>query len=609
MNISPGTLRLAEPAASTSSRLLADAVMASLAAFFSTRDHRPSAEHWHALRAIAETMEDMADGVAESKVFLSSVDPGGGKTQTVAHFARALVASAAHQNTGMVICVGRLAEAEALVAALDVPRDRLAVLTSRDSTNALGGAPVDDAQVLITTQQRVEKATADGRAFNDTVSFFYRGAPRAVRVWDEAWLPGRAATLGQDDLLFLVKLIRPMSSAFADHLLSFSASLGKQADGALVDVPDFEGEHGVALEEVLAAAIGSDSALRDDQQNAAVALRLMSGQSVRCAHDGPGGSALLTYTDHLPEDLRPLLVLDASGRVRDTYRQIEQHRGGLVRLPAIVKDYSPLTIYSWRTGGSKTAFAAKTPGAARLTDHIAATIASKPAEDWLVVIHRRSGKVGDVEHQIRRALPVPVTGRLRFLPWGQHMATNDFADVPNVILAGTLFMAPSYYRALTHMVQAVPVANGAVSHADIIQTQRGENANLVLQAVCRGRVRKSDGPRCLPMTAYIIAAARSGIPDDLPAIFPGAKVLPWGPQDAPKGNVKKALDYVRVEMGRGAQWVPHSAICKAIGLDRSNCRARVLRSAQWQTGTADLGLVVARGPGRGFGLRRTNVVG
>jgi hypothetical protein len=34
------------------------------------------------------------------------------------------------------------------------------------------------------------------------------------------------------------------------------------------------------------------------------------------------------------------------------------------------------------------------------------------------------------------------------LHWGAHDATNDYANVPNIILAGTLFLRPSYYEAL-----------------------------------------------------------------------------------------------------------------------------------------------------------------
>ena len=65
---------------------------------------------------------------------------------------------------------------------------------------------------------------------------------------------------------------------------------------------------------------------------------------------------MLTYRDTLPDDLAPLLVLDASARVRQTYRWMEQRRGSVVRLTPATKNYEPLTIHTWQTSGSKSGF-------------------------------------------------------------------------------------------------------------------------------------------------------------------------------------------------------------------------------------------------------------
>ena len=54
--------------------------MTTLRAFFDAAGHNPSVDHWRALEAIASTMEDMADGCCERRVFLSAVDPGVGKS-------------------------------------------------------------------------------------------------------------------------------------------------------------------------------------------------------------------------------------------------------------------------------------------------------------------------------------------------------------------------------------------------------------------------------------------------------------------------------------------------------------------------------------------------
>ena len=56
----------------------------------------------------------------------------------------------------------------------------------------MGKAVVNDAQVLITTQQMVERRLNGGN-FKNASKFHFRGHPRAVRIWDESYLPRRSS--------------------------------------------------------------------------------------------------------------------------------------------------------------------------------------------------------------------------------------------------------------------------------------------------------------------------------------------------------------------------------------------------------------------------------
>ena len=103
------------------------------------------------------------------------------------------------------------AEARTIATELGIPREHLAVLTSDAEVNALSGAAPGSAQVLVTTQQRIEMA-CDGRSFEDVGAFHYQGRPRAILLWDESWLPGTAVTLDRDNLLALVKPMRGVAS-------------------------------------------------------------------------------------------------------------------------------------------------------------------------------------------------------------------------------------------------------------------------------------------------------------------------------------------------------------------------------------------------------------
>ena len=584
---------------------LATTTLDSLRAFFATTSHNPSADHWGALSDVAEHLEAMADHQLPPKVYLSSLCPGLGKSQTTLHFARALLASADHRGVGMLICVGRISEAASMASALANHKASVAVLTSDKDANALGGVSSDNigsAQILITTQQRIERAS-DGRAFETIAAFHYNGAARAVRVWDEAWLPGVAVTLNPDDVGVLFKAAQKVSPAFNAALWAFAALLRTVESSDLVDVPDWQQLHGVSLQDLMAALPGGDGIVRDDDRMIATSLFILAGRSARAWKDNKGGGVVLSYRDTLPEDLRPLLVLDASGRVRHTYHDMTQCRD-VVRLREGVKDYSPLTIHHWKTSGAKQGF--KNNGA-ELARGIARTILTKPGEDWLVVVHRPDGRVGNVEKDVRRFLAKGiVAGVVSFISWGSHMATNDFVDVGNLILAGTLFMRPSHYVALTHLAQDRPTADGLASQEEIERTTQGEHANLVLQAVCRGRVRRSDGGRCYPMDAYIIASQRSGIAQALPTIFPGCTVKAWEPLEKPPlaGTLNDAAQFLRSEILRGVEWVSGRSIAVALGMDWANFHRRFVRTTDWAEVMAVAGVDELIGARNALGYRK-----
>src|SRR5215212_4181101 len=65
--------------------------------------HRPSRRMWRGITDLADCLQRMADGECEPRFYVSSLDPGVGKTQTVIHFLRALLASREHDHVGVVL--------------------------------------------------------------------------------------------------------------------------------------------------------------------------------------------------------------------------------------------------------------------------------------------------------------------------------------------------------------------------------------------------------------------------------------------------------------------------------------------------------------------------
>lgn len=572
-----------------------------LKADFITKSHYPSPRMWAALSSIVGTLEQMADGTAKPKVHLSSLDPGVGKTQSIVQFLPVLLASQLHQDVSVIICAGRLRQIEAVVADArnaGLGDENFAVFTSDRELNKLGRGIEDrlNARVLFTTHAMVMKQCEDGGSFTEATDFHYRHQPRDVRVWDEAITPGLAVTLNQIDITSLIKPLSAQSDSFSARLFDLASDLRHKKDQARFTVPDLEAECGVDLNSLERAF----SEAPEDQKIAANALWFLLGKQVTVRMDGRFGNAMLDYRETLPKGLAPLLVLDASSRrdVRETYNLWEAHRGGIIRLLEAPKDYAPLTIHHWAVSGSKSTFRDPTRGA-RLIRGVANTINLKPTEKWLVVHHK------DPEFETKvRALLTAEAADIAFLNWGAHDATNDYADVPNVILAGTLFFRPSHYEAIGRAAAGHPSSAGAFPRDQFERVRRGEHRHMILQAVCRGRVRKCDGSRCPPSNVYIVASRGSRIGDDLPNIFPGCHVVPWVPIETQlKGQVGDAVSFIldRTETG---SFVSDAEVMEHLRIkDSSNFRRCVKKHADFVRVLDERGVWLSK-DGRRSGFQR-----
>lgn len=569
-----------------------------LRTLFDAKFHHPSPTMWAALADIVKTLEDMAKGTAEAAVHLASLDPGVGKTQSVAQFLPVLLASRDHSDVSVLVCAGRLEQIKDLIRdaqAAGLSDQEFAVFTSDDGLNGLGRGQHDrsNARVLFTTHAMVMKRCAGG-AFAAVSEFHYRHTPREVRVWDEAITPGLEVTLSHHDLASLIKPVSQLSPKLAERLSNLFAQLLGCRDGDQFTLPDLASECRVDLND-LEGILDTATA---DQKTAANTLWFLYGKTVTVRLDGRYGNAMLDYRETFPPDLAPLLVLDASSRraVRATYPLWEAGRGGIKRLLEAPKDYSPLTIGVWQTGGGKGSF--KKNGQ-RLVQGVANEINLRAAEKWLVIHHKDPA----FEETVRALLSADAQD-VQFRHYGAHEGTNEYADYPNVILAGTLFLRPSHYEALGRAAAGLPSSAGPFPREVFEQVRRGEHRHLILQAVCRGRVRKCDGARCPPSRVYIIASRASRIADDLASIFPGACIEAWEPvQRTLTGKIGAAAAYI-IDRAKGGALVPFTDVMRHLGItDKSNFNRTIRKHEDFVEALAEHG-IAAWPTERSTGYRR-----
>lgn len=580
---------------------LAELTMADLRSYFlEATNHRPTEQMLDALGAAAKVLERMAEGDCSQSYFLSSLDPGVGKTSMIKMFIKSLVASPNHSDVGVLICVARLAEIKTLVQEMNLLNEDYAVFTANTemNTRGLGKDCSGAARVLFTTQQMVESRSESCSSFGDLAEFRHNGKPRAVKIWDESLLPGQPIILGKPDVLKLAGgLLKAGFVELAGRAEDLSQSIRGTTNGSKVTVPDLsEFLHDEdRFETILDALEGKTEEIR-----AVKALRILSGRLTTLSNDGNGRYTVLTYRECLPPDFAPALILDASGRVRETYTMWNRSpRGNLERLPEAPKRYSNLTAHVWTTSGAKSTFRAP-KRRDEMVDGIASLISTKPNDKWLVIHHKAEASF-DIAKSVTALLPENLHSNVSFLPWGSHKATNDFVAVPNIILAGTLFLPSSQYEALGRLSLATPDRD-RLDKDSYNALVLGEHMDQILQAACRGSIRQSRDGDCPPSNLYVIASKKSGIRDVLRHVFPGCKLKPWkAVPSVLKGKVKDATEFIKEELGQNSeQLLWFKSVMEAIGMkDTKNFRSRVRKNLEFIAEMEAAGIVeVSEGRGR-----------
>lgn len=542
-----------------------------------------------ALRELVATMAAMAEGKAPPVFHLSSLDPGIGKTTALICFVHELLRSGKHKDVAVLLCFSHLEEIVRLVEEMGLDEADFAVLTSNERVNALSDTQANQARVLFTTHAMLRSRCRD-LSFEEVEVFHYQGLVREVRIWDEAMLPGEVVSINTDQLAALRAPLRMSHPALAEAVEELEQALKASGGRGTYDWPNLEEVTGVSLWSAKKGLAQGDATRLDS-------LYALSGRCVLLRKDTNASTVItaLDSRDAIPNDLAPVLILDASGRVRSTYSQWEQRKGNLVRLPSAVRNYPNLTVRVMDRGAGKNAW--RSNGEA-LALEVAKLIDSKPSEEWLVIYHKAVNG-GTIPDQIMGLLNTNPS-RVSFLNWGKHHGTNEFRHIRNVILTGLNNHPETDYEMKARYYSEVPNDQGAPKTI-VDDMQAGEHKHHILQALCRSALRQGSGLECAHCNAYIIAPKRSGARGLLLEVFPGCKVGTWKPsKQKTRGKVQEALAYVQMYFEDHPDGVLlFTELRSVLGYDASNFRNRIRNHHSFKTGLEGLGVEeVIHGNGR-----------
>lgn len=534
-----------------------------------------------ALKSVLQHMEDhlfATRAPSDLRYYLSSLDPGKGKTEATCMFLKAWKASGFREGGGVLVAVSRLAEIIEYIERSQLDEEDFAVLvSSKEALGTRGRNDGSEAPVLFTTHEMIRRRSRKVGLFAALSCFHYQGLPRTCRIWDEAMMPAQPRSIRLDAIRSLLEPLRPINPKGAEYLGQLINDTVRTPAGTTLRLPLLLGQ--------LKTGAGL---LPLHVQELLETLGLLAGKEVTVMSDNRYGSHFVAAVDELPADFAPAIILDASGRVRETYRIWEKTRGNLVRLPPAANDYSKLTIHHWDRPGSRSSLLEPKARQA-LLQVVTDLIDAQPSEEWLVIHHKACGEI-DVQKELLALIDAERAGQVHFCHWGAHHGTNAYRKARHVVVVGLLHYSQSTYQAHIHAA-AGEVAGEACPETRLAMAI-GEHQHNLLQAICRASVRNSSSGVCGACTAYVIGKVGKYTKEWLSAAFPNANVKNWTPYFRPlRGHTKKvteALDRRFADFDVCA--VRKADLRMEVGLGRSQDLAQILSREEVQKWLADRGL-------------------
>jgi hypothetical protein len=372
----------------------------------------------------------------------------------------------------------------------------------------------DNAQFLLVTHSRIRGGGSVAPRLK------YRGGERSLVIWDETLLVSDHRCIRHADIQSAIGWLEPQvdalasgNAAKADRVAALryartcettlaqelarqrAAQNGKPLPVRLpVIEPEELDKHRMALGAIKGNAVALD-ALSD--------MFDLAGLPVRVLDRVDGGGAHITYTVAVPEDLRRVVVLDASWPIR----RLEQLDTGLTIKPGFrgrVKGYDQVSLNFAKVGaGRQSLTRSMSQGSAverSYSREVAEVLKAMPEDKAAIVFTFKTRQTGrhtvDIEGTLKRDLreagvnldatvtvddmPRP---RIVFLTWGSETSLSCFSYCSTVVFAGVLQRADADIAGA--IVGQRDDLLSPVTVKDIEDVKRSEVAHSLYQAISR----------------------------------------------------------------------------------------------------------------------------
>lgn len=392
----------------------------------------------------------------------------------------------------------------------------------------------------------------------------YQGTPRALCIYDETLLRADSFAFNERLLRQSLGWISPVAEDAQDSelnaALAYLRDCSHTIKGCLDKLREAGDTHANGLpielprrEEVTLK--GWADALRRHGRRANVVEDLIQLLEVSQEHlqvlKGAQGDGIVCVREAVPLALRNVVVLDASGPIRElarmdpTVTHVESFK------QQDLKDWSAVEVHQFLAAGGRSSieasFSAERKEVSALSKEVMGICRAEsegdPEKSCLVFSFMKRGTLDVIERikeDFRRTSmdPDATTSsgkrRFEFLTWGRHEGENGFEHCTAVILAGIIHrshldIAAAIKGQHGHLAQPTP-------HDLVRQVLESEVAHAVMQAASRGSCRRLVSGKAEPMKLFLVHR-HLGLKSVLDPVMPGAQ---WHYPE-PK-HLKKAME-------------------------------------------------------------------
>jgi hypothetical protein len=478
-------------------------------------------------------IQDALDGIINPGIYVASIDCGLGKSLLIQRKLRQWKTDGFTGSESFLVCLGNFDEVDSYIAGIGLAKADYAVISASEEYNryGLGVGRAKQARILFISHEQFYCRVREKDCFGEVDSFFYGDKPRSCIIWDEAFHWSRPVSFPVDALAALPDALVGCGADIIEPLRSLIRDSTKLTTGESMTIP-------ATIRGVARKALMKRQNLGQRHKGVLEGITKLAGSRAffKCYH---GEWSVVGAGLPLPNDLPPMIVLDASARLTDRYERMRDQGATVHILSPVTGHFANLTI-RWIDKGAGKQTLQNADNRYECWRIDADLMNARPMEEWLLGCDK---SLFDGKDHLK-GLPAELASMLTnednvsAVTWGRHFGSNAYRHIRNVVVMGAWDYKPAAY-------DAIELAKGGglqVGEWGDTNARDMEFAGNLFQMVCRSNVRNHVDGVCGEAVVYLLMPASDKRRTLIERAFPGCRIETYLPPSIqPRTRAQKTI--------------------------------------------------------------------